>query len=128
MSSRIWRATGAGDERVEGLSGEIEAIARQDAGCELLMSVPGVGSIISSAMVAAVGRIVGNRTRGRGRACSGEMSSREKGSSKMASNYFTDVIAEVQKAPQNQRTDKLIGRMSLNDTNGLTPPMFAPSS
>jgi hypothetical protein len=26
----------------------------------------------------------------------------------MASNHFTDVIAEVQKAPQNQRTDKLI--------------------
>jgi hypothetical protein len=26
----------------------------------------------------------------------------------MASNPFTDVIAEVQKAPQNQRTDKLI--------------------
>ena len=26
----------------------------------------------------------------------------------MASNHFTDVIAEVQNAPQNQRTDKLI--------------------
>lgn len=26
----------------------------------------------------------------------------------MASNHFTDVIAEVQKAPPNQRTDKLI--------------------
>jgi glycyl-tRNA synthetase (class II) len=26
----------------------------------------------------------------------------------MATNHFTDVIAEVQKAPQNQRTDKLI--------------------
>jgi transposase len=43
------------DERVEGLSGEIEAIARQDAGCERLMSVPGIGPIISSAMVAAIG-------------------------------------------------------------------------
>src|SRR5206468_12282017 len=43
------------DERVEGLSNEIEAIARQDAGCELLMSVPGIGPIISSAMVAAIG-------------------------------------------------------------------------
>ena len=41
------------DERIEGLSGEIEAIARQDAGCERLMSVPGIGPIISSAMVAA---------------------------------------------------------------------------
>jgi transposase len=43
------------DERINGLSGEIEAIARQDAGCERLMSVPGVGPIISSAMVAAIG-------------------------------------------------------------------------
>jgi transposase len=43
------------DERVESLSGEIEAIARQDAGCERLMSVPGIGPIISSAMVAAIG-------------------------------------------------------------------------
>jgi transposase len=41
------------DERVEGLSNEIETIARQDAGCERLMSVPGIGPIISSAMVAA---------------------------------------------------------------------------
>jgi transposase len=43
------------DERIETLSGEIEAIARQDAGCERLMSVPGIGPIISSAMVAAIG-------------------------------------------------------------------------
>jgi transposase len=43
------------DERIEALSGEIEAIARQDIGCERLMSVPGVGPIISSAMVAAIG-------------------------------------------------------------------------
>jgi transposase len=43
------------DERVESLSGEIEAVARHDAGCERLMSVPGIGPIISSAMVAAIG-------------------------------------------------------------------------
>src|SRR5512136_3241140 len=43
------------DERIDGLSGEIEAIARQDVGCERLMSVPGIGPIISSAMVAAIG-------------------------------------------------------------------------
>ena len=44
------------DERIEGLGGEIEAIANQDAGCKRLMSVPGVGPIISSAMVAAIGK------------------------------------------------------------------------
>jgi transposase len=43
------------DERIEGLTGEIEALARRDAGCERLMSVPGIGPIISSAMVAAIG-------------------------------------------------------------------------
>src|SRR3954464_3223012 len=43
------------DERIEALSSEIEAIARQDSGCERLMSVPGIGPIISSAMVAAIG-------------------------------------------------------------------------
>jgi transposase len=43
------------DERIEGLSGAIETIARGDAGCERLMSVPGIGPIISSAMVAAIG-------------------------------------------------------------------------
>src|SRR2546423_9561837 len=43
------------DERIEGLSSEIQAVALQDAGCERLMSVPGIGPIISSAMVAAIG-------------------------------------------------------------------------
>jgi transposase len=43
------------DERVESLSDEIEAVARKDAGCERLMSVPGIGPIISSATVAAIG-------------------------------------------------------------------------
>ena len=43
------------DERIQALSNEIEAIARQDVGCERLMSVPGIGPIISSAMVAAIG-------------------------------------------------------------------------
>src|SRR5437870_5562876 len=31
------------DERIEGLSSEIEVVARRDAGCERLMSVPGIG-------------------------------------------------------------------------------------
>src|SRR5262249_19260437 len=43
------------DERIEGLSSEIEALARRDVSCERLMSVPGIGPIISSAMVAAIG-------------------------------------------------------------------------
>jgi transposase len=38
------------DERIEGLSCEIETLARRDAGCERLMSMPGIGPIISSAI------------------------------------------------------------------------------
>jgi transposase len=41
--------------RIEGLTGEIETLARQDQHCERLMTVPGIGPIISSAMVAAIG-------------------------------------------------------------------------
>src|SRR5580693_4290678 len=50
--AKDWRRL---DERIDYLSDEIEAVARQDAGCERLMSVPGIGPIISSATVAAIG-------------------------------------------------------------------------
>ena len=50
--SADWRRLNA---RVEDLSSEIEALARQDKGCERLMSVPGIGPLIASAMVAAIG-------------------------------------------------------------------------
>src|SRR5690348_16034398 len=43
------------DQRIEGLSGEIETLARQDQACSRLMTVPGIGPIISSALVAAIG-------------------------------------------------------------------------
>jgi transposase len=43
------------DQRIEDVSSEIEALARQDKSCERLMTVPGIGPIISSAMVAAIG-------------------------------------------------------------------------
>jgi transposase len=44
------------DERVEGLSADIETLAQHDQACKRLMTVPGIGPIISSAMVAAIGR------------------------------------------------------------------------
>lgn len=43
------------DERIEEVSSEIEEVAKRDSGCERLMSVPGIGPIISSAVVAAIG-------------------------------------------------------------------------
>jgi transposase len=43
------------DERIERVTDEIEALARADEGCQQLITVPGVGPIVSSAMVAAIG-------------------------------------------------------------------------
>lgn len=43
------------DERIAALSAEIDSIARQNPHCRRAMSVPGVGPLISSAMIAAVG-------------------------------------------------------------------------
>jgi transposase len=43
------------DERIAAVSAEIEALAAQDEHCQRLMSAPGVGPIISSAVVAAIG-------------------------------------------------------------------------
>jgi transposase len=44
------------DECIEGLSAEIETLVQHDPACQRLMTVPGIGPIISSAMVAAIGR------------------------------------------------------------------------
>jgi transposase len=43
------------DERIEAVTGEIEALVAADEACQRLMSVPGVGPIIVSAMVASIG-------------------------------------------------------------------------
>lgn len=43
------------DERIEGITDEIETISKQEANCLRLMTVPGIGPIISTAMVAAIG-------------------------------------------------------------------------
>jgi len=43
------------DERIETITGEIEELSKQETNCQRLMSIPGVGPIISTAMVAAIG-------------------------------------------------------------------------
>ena len=43
------------DERIEALSAEIESLSDNDAASQRLMTVPGIGPIISSAVVAAIG-------------------------------------------------------------------------
>ena len=51
------------DERIESLSTDIKGLADQDPACERLMTVPGIGPIISSAMVAAIGNGTASITR-----------------------------------------------------------------
>jgi transposase len=43
------------DERIESVTTEIEVLARGNEGCRQLMTVPDIGPIIASAMVAAIG-------------------------------------------------------------------------
>ena len=43
------------DERIETITSEIEEISQREANCMRLMSVPGVGPLISTAVVAAIG-------------------------------------------------------------------------
>src|ERR1700722_9739930 len=43
------------DERIETIASEIEKISEKEANCQRLMSVPGIGPLISTAVVAAIG-------------------------------------------------------------------------
>ncbi|CAN0566376.1 unnamed protein product [Ectocarpus sp. 12 AP-2014] len=45
------------DQRVDAVTAEIETISKREANCQLLMSVPGIGPLISTGMVAAVGTV-----------------------------------------------------------------------
>ena len=49
------------DARIAAVSADIEALAEQDAPCQRLMTVPGIGPISSSAVVAAIGKGTGFR-------------------------------------------------------------------
>ena len=50
--SEDWRRL---DDRIAIVSAEIEALVEEDRHCQRLMTVPGIGPIISSAVVAAIG-------------------------------------------------------------------------
>jgi transposase len=49
------------DERLEALSAEILSLSENDPACQRLMTVPGIGPIISSAVVASIGTGTGFR-------------------------------------------------------------------
>ena len=44
------------DKRIEDVSGKIEEISRKEENCSNVMTIPGIGPMISTAMVAAVGK------------------------------------------------------------------------
>jgi len=43
------------DERIESMTDEIEMISKREGNCQRLMTVPGIGPLISTAVVAAIG-------------------------------------------------------------------------
>jgi transposase len=55
LVDRLWQEWEALEEQIEALSGEIDSIASQDAACQRLLDVPGVGPLAATALVAAIG-------------------------------------------------------------------------
>ena len=55
LVDRLWQEWKTLEEQIEDLSGEIDSIASQDAACQRLLEIPGVGSLTATALVAAVG-------------------------------------------------------------------------
>lgn len=51
----LWQEWQDLEKRIESVTSEIESIAAADIACQRLRSVPGVGSLISTALVAAIG-------------------------------------------------------------------------
>jgi transposase len=43
------------DKRIEAVTTQIETLAKQDESCKRLMAMPGIGPLIASAMIAAIG-------------------------------------------------------------------------
>jgi transposase len=55
LVDRLWQEWKALEEQIEALSREIDSIASQDAACQRLLGVPGVGPLVATALVAAIG-------------------------------------------------------------------------
>jgi transposase len=55
LLEQLWQEWKSLEEQIQRLSDEIESIAQQDAACQRLLAVPGVGSLVATALVASVG-------------------------------------------------------------------------
>jgi transposase len=51
----LWGEWKAVEQQIEGLSDELERIASSDAGCTRIQQIPGIGPIVATAIVAAIG-------------------------------------------------------------------------
>ncbi len=55
LLDHLWQEWKSIETEIKELGGQIEAISQQDAACQRLLTVPGVGPLVSTAMIAAVG-------------------------------------------------------------------------
>ena len=55
LLDHLWQEWKRLDSEIEDISEEIDRIARQDAACQRLQQIPGVGPLVSTATVAAIG-------------------------------------------------------------------------
>jgi transposase len=55
LLEQLWQQWKSLEEQIQLLSDEIEKIAGQDEACQRLLAVPGVGSLVATALVASVG-------------------------------------------------------------------------
>jgi transposase len=55
LLDHLWQEWQYLDSQIDGISGTIEAVADSDAACRRLRTIPGVGPLVSTATVAAVG-------------------------------------------------------------------------
>jgi transposase len=51
----LWKEWRELEKELEHLRDEIDSLAEQDAGCQRLLDIPGVGTLVATAMVASVG-------------------------------------------------------------------------
>jgi len=55
LLAHLWQEWKSLNAEIEAISDEIDAIASQDAGCRRLRQIPGVGPLVATATVAAIG-------------------------------------------------------------------------
>jgi len=55
LLEQLWQEWSVTESRIEEVTGQLEVIADQDTSCKRLQGVPGVGPLVSTALVAAVG-------------------------------------------------------------------------